>query len=858
MPRGAIEERVRHAPASSEAICNVEVGSGSSAAEDAFDAGAAAARAAIASIKRHPLSALIVYASSRYDAAEILHGVASVVSDKTPVFGVTTAGEVANGRTTRSVTVAALASPHLVVHCGVGTHVSRDWKGALAAAIAARAIRPFFDMSTAVRQQLVREGKSVFAMLFAPGNTRHHDSRGFELLEMLKAQSLGYFPVVGGAAADDWCLEKNAVLLGRDVYTDGVLIAIFETKLQIGIGLGHGFRSTGRTTTVTDSRGQELLALDGRKAADVIAELVGQPRESLTGKHVTLTTGHVVGIANAMGQFGISVCTFMTASGGVRMSQPVAPGTVLSIMEPDPDHMRAAGADAVQKAMLRGAVTQPAIALVNYCALRARIVGAEEAHRELVDMARPIGDAPLVGFCSFGEAGLGDDGISRHANAAISVLVIGKELSHAARVALEAEDLRKALERKTEELEQRVAARTRELQIEKERAEAAERKLAHAQAQLIDAIETLPEGFVFYDSSDRLVLCNQKYRERYPESADLLVAGARFESVLRDGLARGQYPEAAGRENEWLAQRMAVHRQPYASFEQQGANGRWLQVIERRTNDGGTVGIRIDITERKLRESELLRAKETAEVASRTKTEFLANMSHELRTPLNAIIGFSDALSLGAMGGELSPKHRGYVDDIHRSGIHLLEIINDVLDLSKIEAGHLALHPQPTSIAEILGVCERLIRERARASGIKFAIAMPPDLPAVIADPLRMKQILLNLLSNAVKFTQQGGRVDLTVSCTPSDLSFVVADTGIGMHPQDILVALEPFRQIDGSLARRHQGTGLGLPLAKRLTELHDGRLEIASEPGKGTQVSVSLPSSRLVPAPPAPTVDLQ
>lgn len=847
-----MEETLYDALAMSGAASRIEVGSGSSSAEDAFEAGAAAASAALSSIEHHSLSAVIVYTSSRYDAAEILRGVGSVVTGA-PVFGVTTAGEICDGRSTNSVTVAAIASPHLIVHCAVGSNVSRDCGHALASAIAHPEVQPFFEMSPAVRQQLTREGKSIFAMLFAPGNTRQHDSRGYELLEMLKARSLGYFPVVGGSAADDWHLESNAVLLGRNVHTDGVLIAVFETKLQVGIALAHGFRSTGLATTVTETRGQEMLTLDGRPAADVISEMVGKPRKSLVGKHVTLTTGRAIGIADAMGQFSVTVCTFTTPQGGVRMAQPVAPGTILRIMEPDPANMMAAGAESVRKAMLRGAVTEPAVALVNYCALRARLIGDEGAQREITDMANPMGGAPLVGFCSFGEVGLGDDGVSRHANAAISVVVIGKELSHAAQVALEAEQLRNELEKKAGELEHRVAARTSELQIEKERAESAERRLAHAQAQLIDAIETMSEGFALYDASDRLVLCNSKYRELYPESADLFVPGVPFEVVLRTGIARGQYPQAIGREEEWLAARLAIHRQPHVNFEQEVTNGRWLQVIERRTGDGGTVGIRIDITEMKQRELELSRAKEVAEIANNTKTEFLANMSHELRTPLNAIIGFSEALSLGAIGGQLDPRHRGYVDDIRRSGLHLLDIINDVLDLSKIEAGHLVLQAEPTSVNEIFGACERLMKDRAVASGIEFAVEQPSESLTFLADPLRMKQILLNLLSNAVKFTPERGRVSLSVFRTSAGLAFVVADTGIGMRPRDVLIALEPFRQIDGSLARRHQGTGLGLPLAKRLTELHDGSLEIASEPGKGTQVRVTLPSARLLPVQPIP-----
>jgi hypothetical protein len=246
-----------------DSALHIAVGHGSSSAADPFEAGAAAAAAALSSIERHALSAIIVYTSSRYAAAQILRGVRSVVGDAV-IFGATTAGEVCNGRATGSVAVAAIASPHLVVHCAVGSNVSQDCAQALAAATDNPEIRPFFDTSLAVRQRLTREGKTIFAMLFTPGNTRRHDSRSYELLEMLKAKSLGQFPVVGGSAADDWRLETNAVLLGGDVHPDSLLIAIVETKLQVGIALAHGFRSTGIEATVPIFAGKRYArSMDG-------------------------------------------------------------------------------------------------------------------------------------------------------------------------------------------------------------------------------------------------------------------------------------------------------------------------------------------------------------------------------------------------------------------------------------------------------------------------------------------------------------------------------------------------------------------------------------------------------------------
>jgi signal transduction histidine kinase len=240
---------------------------------------------------------------------------------------------------------------------------------------------------------------------------------------------------------------------------------------------------------------------------------------------------------------------------------------------------------------------------------------------------------------------------------------------------------------------------------------------------------------------------------------------------------------------------------------------------------------------------ELARAVQRVEFASRTKSEFLANMSHELRTPLNAIIGFSDILR-NEIFGAAHPSYPGYAKDIHDSGAHLLQIINDILDMSKIEAGKLDLHESLIDLGDIVDVCQRLMRERAQESGVilRYEPAGSP-LPNVSADSTKLKQILLNLVSNGVKFTPRGGSVTIVTACPRGDwVTLQVRDTGIGMSTEDMALALEPFRQIDNSHTRKYQGTGLGLPLAKALTELHGGELRIASTQGRGTTVTILLP----------------
>ena len=258
----------------------------------------------------------------------------------------------------------------------------------------------------------------------------------------------------------------------------------------------------------------------------------------------------------------------------------------------------------------------------------------------------------------------------------------------------------------------------------------------------------------------------------------------------------------------------------------------------------GSVG---DITEKIEFESELIRAKERAEIANRVKTEFLANMSHELRTPLNAIIGFSDVM-LSKLFGDMAPRYSDYIENIRDSGAHLLAVINDILDVSRIEAGRMELRPERVNVAQLVDAAMRLVRDRAHEQGLSLTRKVAKDMPDILVDNQRMKQVLLNLLSNAVKFTPEDGKVTVKASKTRSgDVLIVVQDTGIGMSEQEVKIALTPFGQVDSKLARRFEGTGLGLPLTKSFVELHAGTMTIKSKRGEGTVVSVLIPSDRVI-----------
>jgi signal transduction histidine kinase len=237
-----------------------------------------------------------------------------------------------------------------------------------------------------------------------------------------------------------------------------------------------------------------------------------------------------------------------------------------------------------------------------------------------------------------------------------------------------------------------------------------------------------------------------------------------------------------------------------------------------------------------------------AEAASRAKTEFLANMSHELRTPLNAIIGFSDILRAELLGPLGTDRYRFYAQDIFDSGHHLLEVISDILDISKVEAGEFELRAEPTDLGDIVAQSVRLVRKRAEEAGIRIEVEVDPALPQLLIDQRLIKQCLINLLSNAVKFSPDPGRVTLRAArASDGSVLATVTDTGIGISEQHIPKVLQPFSQVESAFSRSHEGTGLGLPLTKSFIEAHDGALELHSKVGEGTAVTLRFPPQRVI-----------
>ena len=459
-------------------------------------------------------------------------------------------------------------------------------------------------------------------------------------------------------------------------------------------------------------------------------------------------------------------------------------------------------------------------------------------------------------FVDAGDGGHEDESAQEHweyivtATAASVIAVILSGLA-SLRIIAERRRAERALEKSHDELEERVLERTAELSREIADRNRVENALRESEGRLRILMDNVP-GFIY----QRALHPDGTITFPFVNEGVFGLVGLTPEEVMANPSLLIEIIDPEDRESY-----AAAIRRSAGSFEPLDMEFRvvlptgerkWVRSNSRpRAREDGTIvwdALVLDITDRWRAAAQLHDAKEQAEFANRAKSEFLANMSHELRTPLNAILGFSDIIKSETFGPVGSVKYRDYVEDIHQSGKHLLDLINDILDLSKVESGTTDIDDEEIEIAEVLASVETLVRERARQGGIDLNLDLPARLPPLRADRRKLKQILINLMSNAIKFTNPGGRVVLKVwHRTGSGIVFQVVDTGIGMALGDIPKALAPFGQIDSGLGRMYEGTGLGLPLTKALVEMHSGSLDLQSEVGVGTTVTVRFPAERVV-----------
>lgn len=798
----------------------LEVGYGMEKGKDSFATGVKATQSAVSNIIDNPLSLMIVFSSVCYNLSELLRGIHSVIGD-VPVIGTTTAGEICNSPQQESVVIVALASHFIKLRLGLGQAVSKDWKQALAQAVSAPEMQPVFSSQDRdYWQKLTQEGKTSFALLFSPGNTRYAHSVSYEILEELKRMSNGFLPIFGGSSADDWRMESNYVFLGQRVYSDSILIAVFETHLRFGIGLTHGFVPSFNQALVTKVSGHEVLELDRQPADEMYAKMMGTSKEALNGKHLTLTTGQPIGFPDPYGQYSINVASYFTPQGGVRFAQPVTEGSLFTIMEANPDEMIVAGREALRKALLRGSITEPGVAFVFSCALRTRIL-QERSKDEITFMKELLPEIPIVGFYSFGEQGLADDGVNRHNNEVITTLVIGQELTHSAQVALKNKRLIEVLEAQIDERQ------------------AAEKALRNSEAKYRQLFEMESDAIFLIRKNDGQIM-------------EVNTAGSTLYGFSRDELLAMKNTDLSAEPDDTKRATMEKRRK--------------VPIRYHRKKDGTVFPVEItashftwqdqevhiaairDITSRLEAEKEKTKFEEQLRQAHKMEAlwTLVGGIAHEFNNVLGIIIGNTD-LSLYDVP-EWNPAHYN-LKEIKTASLRAKDVVIQLL--SYVRKVH--YKKKPMKVIPAVKDSIKLLRSTI-PGGIAIRQNIQASTDTILADPNQIHQIMINLGTNAMHAMEKDGGIleieiknvnlgEESVSIDPdlmpgNYIKITVRDTGNGMEPEIVDRIFDPFF----TTKEVGKGTGMGLSVVHGIVKSYKGAISVESELGKGTTLSVFFP----------------
>ena len=876
----------------------VEIGRGIGRGGDGFAAGAAAARQALDGAARLPVAALLVYGSVRYALDRVVQGVRSV-APTVPLLGASGAREVLEGLQQDSVGVVAIASEHLAVRSGVGRDVSRGWGRALDEALATPALARWFDGSPEPWAELDRTGRSAFAILLAPGPTALGPPRTTELLEELQRRCGYRLPVVGAAASDDGRLEQAWVLHGDTALPDAVLVAVVETRLKVGLATAHGLRPGPARATVTRTEGAEVVELDGRPAAAAVAALFGAPLPS----HQAGGQGAAARLPRRLRRCGSPTWPPPPPTGRPSASSGrSSPARCWPAWWPTRIRPPRWGATWPALALERGGIRTPAVAITFGCIARARLLG-EAVGRDPQELSEQLGGAPVVGFRAAGQIGPVPDGRTWSTVGVVAALVLGDELSTAARVALQNETLRREVEQWFLALGQsnaalmRANAELRDQVAERQRVEDGLRQAQGRQRALLDGVEDLAW---FKDVSGRYVAANRTLAEAVGLSSDAVVG-------LSDAdLWEPQLAERLARDHRQVVEAGTVERRRETLVTSYGVKVPVeiivTPVLDEQGQALGTAGVARDVSseveaerlrwqsqqelERRVweRTAELERVNRSleAELARRSAAEaerrslekqlrqaqkmdamgrLAGGVAHDFNNIVTVILSAAHALRQAPQdAAELA-------DEIRSAGERAGALTRQLLAFSRQQA----VEPRALAPDELVRGFLKML-DRLLGSHIRIEVSLRSGAAQVCADPGQLEQVLLNLAVNARDAMPKGGRLQVETDL-PSDaepdlpgnapgpgpwLRLSVADSGCGMSEDVLQRVFEPFFT---TKAKGH-GTGLGLATVFGIVKQAGGFITVDSQPGAGSVFRVYLPRlaerpsprpSRPPPPPPPP-----
>ncbi|MFN3534478.1 MAG: FIST N-terminal domain-containing protein [Desulfatiglandales bacterium] len=780
----------------------LKVGTGISTLPNPREAAREAIRAAVREISDQKPSLLLAFFGPDFASDEV-YGVIREEGGNSPLVGCSTAGEILNGPFENSIVVGAISSAHLIPFlCQV--KIEKDVNETILKLLEEEPVK--LSMDPLFIEDLKKEGKQAFGLLFTPGNTRHRDSPAFYIFQAIKGALGEEIPIVGACAADQWRLEANFTLGPEGILEDSVTFGLIVTSLRYGIGMAHGYSPTNRWALVTRSRANTILELNGLPASEVIPWLFQKDLTEIEGKHIGLIVRHVLGIPDRYGKHFIVVPSFLTEEGGLRVSQPIYPGTRVVAMEPGPN-MGFTSREAISRALIRSGRPYPDLGLLFSCALQWKLLGEELKRQDIEAVKGSFGGFPLAGFYSFGEQGIPLEGVNRHCNGVTSALVFCDELTPAAEIYLQNRNLIELIQRQHQEI-------------------------SHKAAEWEATFDAAPISIAVLDNTHRILNINKTMAEALGAPKEELLGKFCYQVVHKSDSPIEDCPLI-----DVCKSGVPILREKF----EPGLGG-WNLVgvsvfTESASHPDRLVHFAININDKKLLEEAQERIKKLE-----TSSTIAAGIAHDFNNILTVILG-SIELSMSEL--QEDSKAFGYLSKARDMVRKMADLIRRLL----LASFGTSIKPIKIDLAVLLRTA---IENKSKGAELNVNWCLEKPSFFIPVDPVYMMIAFENLIENAIEASGGRGEIYIRVrtekvaqgqmpELNPGEYVVVtIEDRGKGI-PQDALGKIfDPYYSTKQRTYKK--GMGLGLTEAFSIIRSHQGTIRVESEPGVGSKFHVYLP----------------